>query len=227
MTLAQQDLDCIRIAGTTELSISALRLLPRERAFTALRLFVRQRGLRMPRLQDLIQLMTDLVEARPDSGGIVNVRDYVFRRHRDSLYLLPPQTEPRPFRYSWAAPFEPLTIEEIGLTLTRELCLQQGILLPSSGCISVKSRAGGELIRLGEPAYHKAVKKLLQESAVPPWLRDCIPLLYIDGRLAAVWNLAVAVGFRADTTAASAETSSADSGPRPMHRGASKPEVMR
>ena len=32
---------------------------------------------------------------------------------------------------------------------------------------------------------------------MPPWRRESIPLLYVDGRLAAVWNLAVAVDFRA------------------------------
>ncbi len=196
LTLAQQDLAKIRIRGTSELSLSAIGGLPRERAFTALRLFVRQRGLRMPRLQDLMQVMTDLVNARHDSAGIVNVRDYVFRRHRDSLYLLPPQAKVEPFRYLWEAPFEPLAIQETGLTLTRQLCEEQGIALPLEGTISVKSRAGGELIKLGEPAYHKAVKKVLQESSIPPWIRDSIPLLYIEGRLAAIWNLAVAVDCR-------------------------------
>ncbi len=68
--------------------------------------------------------------------------------------------------------------------------------MPLEGTISVKSRAGGELIKLGEPAYHKAVKKVLQESSIPPWVRDSIPLLYIEGRLAAIWNLAVAVDCR-------------------------------
>ncbi len=196
LAMAHQDLASLKIPGTTELSINAIRELPRERAFTALRLFIRQRGLRMPRLQDLLQVMSDLVEARPDSGGIVNVRDYVIRRHRDRLYILPPLTKTAPFRYEWNAPFEPLTIRETGLTLTLDLCREQGIAIPSSGTICVKSRAGGELIKLGEPAYHKAVKKVLQESSVPPWIRETIPLLYIDDRLAAIWNMAVAVDCR-------------------------------
>ncbi len=196
LVMARQDLTSLLIPGTTELSINAIKALPRERAFTALRLFIRQRGLRMPRLQDLVQVMSDLVEARPDSGGIVNVRDYVIRRHRDKLYVLPPQTQTAPFRHEWQAPFEPLTIRETGLTMTLELCREQGIAMPSSGSITVKSRAGGELIKLGEPAYHKAVKKILQESSIPPWVRETIPLLYIEGRLAAVWNMAVAVDCR-------------------------------
>ncbi len=194
--LAQQDLLSVKIPGTSELSLSAIKRLPRERAFTALRLFVRQRGLRMPRLQDLTQVMSDLVEARPDSNGIVNVRDYVFRRHRDSLFLLPLQSEVLPFNYTWDPPFAPLHITQTGLTLTAELCRQQGLRLPRSGSIKVKSRAGGELIKLGEPAFHKSVKKVLQESTVPPWQRDSIPLLYSEGRLAAIWNIEVAVDCR-------------------------------
>jgi tRNA(Ile)-lysidine synthase len=198
--LAQQDLAALTIEGTSELSIAGLNALPKERAFTALRLFVRQKNLRMPRLQDLMQVMGNLVDARPDSNGIVNVRDYVFRRHKDSLYVLPQQEDARPFHYTWDAPYEPLTICETGLTLTLALCHQQGLQLPPDGSVTVKSRVGGELLRMGEPAFHKSVKKILQESSLPPWVRDTIPLIYSDGRLAAVLGVAISVDFQ--TTAA-------------------------
>ena len=196
LVLAQEDLDRVRVRGSIELSVSELKGLPRERAYNALRLWVRHAGLRMPRLQDLAQVMSDLVRARSDSAGLVNVRDYEFRRHRDRLYLLPIQGDIEPFYYEWLAPFDDLYISETGLTLSALACAEQGIALPPAGSIIVRSRSGGELIKLGEPAFHKAVKKLLQESAVPPWRRELIPLLYVDGRLAAVWNIAVAVDFR-------------------------------
>ncbi|MEE9319943.1 MAG: tRNA lysidine(34) synthetase TilS [Granulosicoccus sp.] len=196
LVLAQEDLDMVRMRGSAEISVSELRSLPRERAYNVLRIWVRQAGLRMPRLQDLAHVLSDLIRAREDSAGIVNVRDYEFRRHRDRLFLLAPQTETEPFHYEWPAPFEPLNITEIGLELSSEACRAQGIVLPPAGTVIVKNRTGGELIKLGEPAFHKAVKKLLQESAIPPWQRANIPLLYIDGRLAAVWNIAVAVDFR-------------------------------
>jgi len=194
--IAQEDLGQVRVRGVGELSVSELRVLPRERAYNVLRLWVRQAGLRMPRLQDLVQVLDTLVRARDDSGGIVGVRDYELRRYRDRLYLLEPQFETPDFEHEWRAPFVDLAVPEAGLELTREACHRQGIALPASGSVTVRSREGGELIRLGEPAFHKEVKKLLQESGVPPWRRAAIPLLYIDGRLAAVWNLAVAADFR-------------------------------
>ena len=196
MSMAQQDLDSVKVAGKPELKLSGLKRLSRERAFTAIRLWVRQRGLQMPRLQDLKQVHSDLINARHDSNGVVNVRDYEFRRHKDSLCLLLPQSALKPFRYIWNAPYNDLFIAETGTTITLGECFRQGIRLPESGDVTVKSRAGGELIRLGEPAFHKAVKKILQESSVPPWQREAIPLIYINDSLAAVWQLAVSVDFQ-------------------------------
>lgn len=194
--VAEQDLDSVRIKGTMELSVSALKQLPRERVFNLLRLLVRQRGLRMPRLQDLVQVMSDLIEARSDSNGLVNIRDYVFRRHGDHLYLLPPQDQVAAFQYAWEAPFAPLLIKETGLVLSVALCLENGIRLPERGTVIVRSRTGGELLKMGSPAFRKAVKKILQEAAVPPWLRDSIPLLYVDGQLAAILGIAVGIDFQ-------------------------------
>jgi len=194
--VAVEDLNVVRVKGTSELSIVGLRVLPTERCYNVLRLWVRQAGMRMPRLQDLRQVMSDLLKARTDSLGVVNVRDYEFRRHGDKLFLILRPVKSEPFSHEWDAPFDDLLITETGQLLSREGCQQQGIELPSSGTITVRSRVGGELIKLGEPAFHKAVKKVLQEAAVPPWQRDAIPLLYVDGRLAAVWNVVVAVDFR-------------------------------
>ncbi len=197
--VAYEDLSVVRVQGTTELSIVSLRVLPAERCFNVLRLWVRQAGLRMPRLQDLQQVMSDLLHARTDSLGVVNVRDYEFRRHGDKLFLINNPLKNEPFSLEWEPPYEDLIISETGQILSIEGCEEQGLQLPSEGSITVRSRIGGELIKLGEPAFHKAVKKVLQEAAIPPWQRDTVPLLYVNGRLAAVWNVVVAVDFRANT----------------------------
>lgn len=199
--VAGEDLERVRLRGSDELSVSELRALPRERAYNALRLRVRHAGLRMPRLQDLARVIDELVHARPDAAGIVDVRDYEFRRHADRLYVLPPHVEAEAFELDWRAPFDDVAVPGTDIVLSRQACTARGIRLPAAGSVGVRSRLGGELIKLGEPAFHKAVKKLLQESAVPPWRRDRIPLLYVDGRLAAVWGVAVATDFRLPATA--------------------------
>lgn len=197
--IGREDLESVRVPGSNELSIAELNALSKERGYNAIRSWVRESALRMPRLQDLREVTSSLLQARDDSAGIVNVRDYEFRRHKDRLYLLLGEPAKEPYSHEWSAPFDDLLIGETGQLLSKDACLQQGVVLPESGSITVRSRTGGELIKLGEPAFHKAVKKVLQEAAVPPWQRDTIPLLYVDGRLAAVWDIVVAVDFRAAT----------------------------
>ena len=38
---------------------------------------------------------------------------------------------------------------------------------------------------------HQPLRKLFQEPGVPPWLRDRIPLVYINNKLRILWNLKV------------------------------------
>jgi tRNA(Ile)-lysidine synthase len=40
-------------------------------------------------------------------------------------------------------------------------------------------------------------KKFCQERGIPPWQRSRIPLLYLDGELAAVADLCLCEGFAA------------------------------
>lgn len=222
--VAGEDLESVRLRGASELSVSELRALPRERAFNALRLWVRHADLRLPRLQDLSRVLDELVMARSDSVGLVSVRDYEFRRHGDRLYLLPPFVEAKAFEHVWQAPFDDLAIPEIGAVLTRGACEYQGIRLPISEPVIVRSRRGGELIKLGEPAFHKAVKKLLQEAGIPPWQRDRIPLLYVNERLIAVWNVAVAADFR-ESSAGPLESAASDGEPATPAREVSAAEA--
>lgn len=212
LSMAQNDLNSVKVSGKPELSLTALKGLSRERAFTAIRLWVRQRGLQMPRFQDLLQVHDNLILARPDSNGLVNVRDYEFRRYKDSLWLLMPQKAQAAFRYVWRSPYNDLFIAETGLTVTLDECNRQGISLPDSGHVIIKSRAGGELIKLGQPAFHKAVKKILQESSIPPWQRESIPLLYVNDQLAAVWQLAVGTDFYQGSELTSANINQRNSG---------------
>jgi len=136
-----------------------------------------------------------LLQARQDSSGIVNVGSYQFRRYRDRLYLLTNPPKQRAFEHIWRAPFEPLTIPETGEKLTYDASVSMGLQLTPENKVQVRSRVGGELIEVGDPTYHKAVKKVLQEAGIPPWRRDSIPLLYVDGKLVAIWGVVVSRVF--------------------------------
>jgi tRNA(Ile)-lysidine synthase len=55
--------------------------------------------------------------------------------------------------------------------------------------VEVGFRQGGERARPAGDRHTRQLKKLFQEAHVPGWVRDRIPLIYVDGKLAAVPGL--------------------------------------
>ena len=55
---------------------------------------------------------------------------------------------------------------------------------------------GGESCRLPGRAGSRSLKTLMQEWGVPPWWRDRVPLLSLEGEMLAVGDLAVCESAR-------------------------------
>ncbi len=62
---------------------------------------------------------------------------------------------------------------------------------------AIRSRAGGERIRLAPGGPTRALKRILQEAGMPLWLRDSLPLVFCGEALAVVPGIGVAVAFHA------------------------------
>ena len=67
--------------------------------------------------------------------------------------------------------------------------------------VTIRSRAGGERIRLGAESSARSLKRLLQEAGIPTWQRDDLPLVWCDDVLAAVPGLGIAAMFRTEAGA--------------------------
>ena len=68
-------------------------------------------------------------------------------------------------------------------------------LIHKSKKITVRGREGGERCKPFGRDRSQKLKKLLQESDIAPWLRDRLPLIYVDKELAAVADLWVCDKF--------------------------------
>lgn len=180
-------------AGT--LSASALKRLPAARARNLLRGWLAACGLPMPHAAHVEQILAALVMARDDATPLVSWPGAEVRRHRDALHASTPLPAHDPARIiGWdprqalALPdgvLEALAVEGRGLSVER--CRRARL--------EVRFRHGGERFRPAGRRQSTALKKLLQSSAVPPWLRDRIPLIYVNDELAAVAGLWVGEGF--------------------------------
>jgi tRNA(Ile)-lysidine synthase len=71
--------------------------------------------------------------------------------------------------------------------------------------VQIRYRQGGEELKLpGRPT--KSLKKLLQEAAIEPWLREQLPLIYIAEQLAFVPGIGVAENYSVSPSDESAFT---------------------
>jgi len=184
--LAALDYDRVQGVAPHTLSVTGLHTLSEARQRNVLRYWMR--GLHLPAANaaHLRHIMTDVIHAAPDREPCVSWAGAEVRRYRDDLYALTPLTRhDSRTRLDWDAT-TPLALPDGGCLVPSR---RRGSGLRASECghdLQVGFRLGGESCRPAGQAHHRPLKKLLQESNIPPWERERIPLIYIDGRLAEV-----------------------------------------
>lgn len=140
------------------------------------------------------------------SGKIFLTNRLQGRRIYDMLILSPPPPEGQSFSPVRLGPGENCEIPELELTVScREaLCPPDTgrdrsvfyLRPPEEGQLLVRPRQAGDCIRLpGRPA--KTLKKLFQETKIPSEGRDAIPVLVLEGAVAAVAGFGVSTDWRA------------------------------
>ncbi len=149
-----------------------------------LRTWIASLGLKMPSEALLQSLITQVIFAAPTRDPQLIYQQQQFRRYRQQLFCLP-MLEPLSTQ-DW-----PKMQSQIMLNAHAHLRVQQstqGIDAQrwQQAEIQVRARQGGEKIALVGRSGQHCVKKLLQEAGIPPWLREQVPLIYLDGKLAAV-----------------------------------------
>lgn len=187
--LARMDLDDARGPLPGTLSGPALAGLPAARARNLLRGWLAERGLPVAGATHLQGILEELVTARGDAMPMVNWPGAEVRRYRDALYALAPMPA---HDATQAIVWNPGSVLELPHGLL-ETAIAEGRGLSVERCanarVEVRFRQGGERFQPAGRRNSTRLKTLLQTSAVPPWLRDRIPLIYVDGELAAVAGL--------------------------------------
>ena len=183
------------VPGT--LAVSALRALSPARARAVLRAWIEERSLPPPGRARLGSILDAVIAAREDASPLVAWPGAEVRRFRGDVYAGPPLAPadaslslvwhpPTPLALPYGR-LEARSVGGSGLDASRA----------SQARLEVRFRRGGERCRPAGGRHHQALKKLLQASRVPPWLREHVPLVYVDDQLAAVAGLWVCAGFQA------------------------------
>ncbi|MDB6063154.1 MAG: tRNA lysidine(34) synthetase TilS [Verrucomicrobiaceae bacterium] len=175
------------------LNIAAYLELSSERRRNVLRYWLQQTRLPLPTRAQLQQIES-MVDARIDAAPCVRWVGAEVHRFRGNLYAQPALPPLRgDIDTEWPIGAE-LAVSGLGI-LTASRTMGQG--LRADRNYHVRNRRGGERCKPIGRAHSQTLKKLMQERAVQPWLRDRLPLIYCGDELAAVANLWICAGFAA------------------------------
>ncbi|GGI80217.1 tRNA lysidine(34) synthetase TilS [Legionella impletisoli] len=173
------------------LSLDTLKHLSQARLTNVIRTWLRMNGVRLFSTKRFQILLNDLVFSRTSANPSFTWDNVVLKRYHRSLYLLPAKSTSVPKYIEWVHFPSALAIKGIGWL--QASATEEGLCIPKESVIEVRFRQGGETFKWHKQT--KSLKKLWQEWNVPPWQRDAIPLLYVNGQLAAVVGFAVSDDF--------------------------------
>lgn len=169
--LLEEDVAALAGAGDgATLRLPALRALSPARRARVLRLWIAALDLPPLPAQGIARIESDLLQARPDANPRFEWRHARVQRWRDLLHA---GRIPAPLQPDWVRGWDGAAALELPSGDRLELLGASGF----GETLRVHWRRGGERLRLPGRAHTHALKQVLQDAAVPPWLRDCLPLL--------------------------------------------------
>ncbi|NJA07113.1 tRNA lysidine(34) synthetase TilS [Methylococcaceae bacterium WWC4] len=161
------------------------------------RLLIRQwlarNGLRPPSRAITEAILAQVVDARGDANPQLCYQGALIRRYRKRLVCVPAHPAVRTHgEVVWPDNAQQIELGG-GCRLSKEVSVD-GIAqaLWDRASVTVRFRRGGEKLKLPGRGGRHSLKKLYQAAGTPPWEREWRPLIYLDGRLAAVAGLWVA-----------------------------------
>ncbi len=128
----------------------------------------------------LLDRLIDLVSAREDAKPVLSWGRCELRRFRGRMFLLPQLPPTESFDIPWMSS-SPLTLPDGSVLM--------GIEGSEEAPCRVRSRHPGDRCKPVGRHLSQTLKRLMQEYALEPWLRDRAPVLCVEDRIIAVADL--------------------------------------
>lgn len=193
--LAQQDFGSRK---TTTLPVTRLGRIATPRARNLLRYFLRINGIAMPDAVRLDELLRQAISAKSDARVCVMLGGMEIRRFRGELHIVRPRTKLKGnHEWLWDGR-STLHIPELGglLQPIRRRGVGIDIRRFQGSVLSVRNRRGGESLQQRPGGQRRTVRNLMQEAKIPPWLREFLPCIYLDGEFAGIPGLGFEAAFQ-------------------------------
>lgn len=207
--LAAQDLAAVyerseRIGWS--IALEPFTALDVSRQANLLRHWAGQHQLPQPGHRIIETVLHELLPARQDAEPLVSWNGVQLRRYQKHLYLLPENfsslmegtdseqlSEILEKELVWDVQSDLTLSDGSELSVTKEQ--GKGLKIPEEESVCVRFRSGGERCKPAGRNGSNTLKKLFQEYGLEPWLRNRVPLVYVQDQLAAVGDLWVCDEF--------------------------------
>jgi tRNA(Ile)-lysidine synthase len=181
-----------------KLNVKALDKLSLSRAKNVLRFWLEINGQMMPSKDLLDELLRQALTAKKDATIKIQLsKDFEIRRYQDEIYIVPKNKNiQQKYEMIWAGESE--IILPNGQKLTFKKVKGRGVNLKflRDQKLKIRNRQGGESFKPDSKRPTKKIKQLLQESDLPPWERENLPLIFVGDELAALPNFGVDIKFQ-------------------------------
>jgi tRNA(Ile)-lysidine synthase len=193
-------LDLARGVRDGRLDTRYLAGLSQARSKNLLRVFFQAQGAPMPDAIRLQEMLHQLLSA--GSGARIEIAwgGFVLRRYRGEVWVEYPVPPPdAAWHASWKGEAV-LRLPALGCLLEFVPAQGRGISLAklAGHAVTLRLRRGGERLRVDCKRPRRSLKNLLQEAAMPPWMRERLPLIYSGEHLVAVPGIGVDCAYQAE-----------------------------
>lgn len=203
VALGREDLSFC-MAGD-RLDLGKIRTLDADRIDNLLRYWFGVRGMRMPSSAWLLELRTQLLEAKADAQLCVSHPDCQIRRYRDQVVMTPRRRsdgdvpeESEPVAFVWQGErairfdalegvlhFDTVPVENTGNDADEDATAATGIDAAwlRSQPLWIRFRSGGERLKLAQNRPTKSLKYHYQAADIPAWERHFLPVVGTGGKV--------------------------------------------
>ncbi len=201
--VASTDFKLAQYKNEYSLNLDVVKKLSLARQKNLIFFWIKALNLKTPGFRNIEKIITDVFESNIEQSPCVNWENVEVRRYKNIVYLAQMKVDHNVYNeFSWN-PESVLNLSNE--TLIAESTRGKGIskLKMEGNDFIVRYRQGGEKIYPNDLSQSKTIKQLFQEKGVLPWLRDSIPLIYVDGELALIPGFCVDVRYLAEDDEAS------------------------
>jgi tRNA(Ile)-lysidine synthase len=187
--------DAAGLVDGESIQLDGLNALPPARRANLLRFQFRRQGLRMPDSRHLQEILRQLTDAAADAAPEFVLDGARLRVSRGRLHCSS-STAVSSSMILWQGE---ATLAWAGGLLHFELTEGRGLsrMRLAAAPVSIRTRLGGERLQLDAKRPRRSLKHLFQESDVPVWERENLPLLWCGEDLAWVSGLGCDAGYLA------------------------------